>query len=65
MPSFYPGGPEDVLGGNEQRQMLALRDYLMMLGRKEKPSPEVPASAPSESEDGEPAGGATGEPTQG
>jgi mono/diheme cytochrome c family protein len=32
MPSFYPGGPEDVLQGDEQRQIRALRDYLMMLG---------------------------------
>jgi mono/diheme cytochrome c family protein/predicted nucleic acid-binding Zn-ribbon protein len=32
MPSFYPGGPEDVFGGDEQRQIEALRDYLMTLG---------------------------------
>ena len=33
MPSFYPGGPEDVLGGDEERQIRAMRDYLMVLGR--------------------------------
>lgn len=32
MPSFYPGGPEDVFGGDEERQIRALRDYLMVLG---------------------------------
>jgi mono/diheme cytochrome c family protein len=33
MPSFYPGGPEDVFGGDEERQIHAIRDYLMVLGR--------------------------------
>jgi mono/diheme cytochrome c family protein len=33
MPSFYPGGPDDVLGGKEDLQIEALRDYLMTLGR--------------------------------
>lgn len=33
MPSFYPGGPEDVLGGSDQRQIEALRDYLMVLDK--------------------------------
>jgi mono/diheme cytochrome c family protein len=33
MPSFYPGGPDDVLGGKEDRQIEALRDYIMTLGR--------------------------------
>jgi mono/diheme cytochrome c family protein len=32
MPSFYPGGPEDVFDGNEDRQIEALRDYIMSLG---------------------------------
>jgi len=32
MPSFYPGGPEDVFGGNEDTQILAMRDYIMSLG---------------------------------
>ncbi len=33
MPSFYPGGPDNILGGKDDRQIEALRDYLMMLGR--------------------------------
>lgn len=50
MPSFYPGGPEDVFGGNEDRQILAMRDYIMSLGwhgsamAKEEAAPD--ASAP-------------------
>jgi len=37
MPSFYnltddvPDGPEDILGGNEQKQIEALRDYILTL----------------------------------
>jgi mono/diheme cytochrome c family protein len=33
MPSFYPGGPPDVLGGKDDAQIEALRDYIMTLGR--------------------------------
>ena len=33
MPSFYPEGPDDILGGKDERQILAMRDYIMMLGR--------------------------------
>jgi mono/diheme cytochrome c family protein len=33
MPSFFPGGPDNVLGGKDDRQIEALRDYLMSLGR--------------------------------
>jgi hypothetical protein len=35
MPSFFAdetSGPEDILDGNEERQMLALRDYILSLG---------------------------------
>jgi mono/diheme cytochrome c family protein len=32
MPAFFPGGPDDVLGGNEAKQREALRDYLLTLG---------------------------------
>ena len=32
MPSFYPGGPEDILGGDDDRQIHAIRDYLMVMG---------------------------------
>ena len=28
MPSFYPGGPDNILGGKEDLQIEALRDYL-------------------------------------
>lgn len=48
MPSFYPGGPEDVFGGDEPRQREALRDYLISLGhpgaRLAQPA-QVPAEA--------------------
>jgi mono/diheme cytochrome c family protein len=33
MPSFYPGGPDNILGGKEDKQIEALRDYLVTLGR--------------------------------
>jgi mono/diheme cytochrome c family protein len=33
MPSFYPGGPDNILGGKEELQIEALRDYLVTLGR--------------------------------
>jgi len=32
MPSYYPGGPEDILGGKEDRQIQAITEYLMRLG---------------------------------
>jgi hypothetical protein len=38
MPSFYDvgnfetSGPDDILGGNENQQIQALRDYLLTLG---------------------------------
>jgi mono/diheme cytochrome c family protein len=41
MPSFYPGGPDNILEGKEDRQIAALRDYLMTLGRA------APAAAPA------------------
>ncbi len=43
MPSFYPGGPEDILGGDEKKQIEALTDYIMTLGLK------PPATAKAES----------------
>lgn len=33
MPSFYPGGPDNILGGKDDRQIEALRDYIMLLGK--------------------------------
>ena len=43
MPSFYPGGPPDVLGGDDEAQMRALRDYIISLGL-----PETPAASPQQ-----------------
>ena len=40
MPSFYPGGPDNILDGKDDRQIEALRDYLISLGR---PGPAVAA----------------------
>jgi len=37
MPSFFldeSSGPDDILGGDEQKQILALREYLFSLGRQ-------------------------------
>jgi cbb3-type cytochrome oxidase cytochrome c subunit len=34
MPSFFPGGPDDILGGKEDQQIIALRDYIMSLGER-------------------------------
>ncbi len=32
MPSFYPDGPPDILGGKDEDQIRALRDYILTLG---------------------------------
>ena len=41
MPSFFPGGPPDVLGGDDEAQIRALRDYIVSLGLPEGgPSPQ-------------------------
>ncbi len=35
MPSYFLdefSGPDEILGGDEQRQILALREYLLSLG---------------------------------
>ncbi|HEY8517570.1 MAG TPA: c-type cytochrome [Candidatus Binatia bacterium] len=60
MPSFYPGGPEDVFDGNEDLQILAMRDYIMSLGftgpqtqqasAPASSAPERPAPAPAENQ---------------
>ena len=44
MPSFYPGGPDNILGGKEDLQIEALRDYLMSIGRGGAPA--AAAAAP-------------------
>jgi mono/diheme cytochrome c family protein len=33
MPSFFPGGPDNILGGKDDKQIEALRDYIMSLGQ--------------------------------
>jgi mono/diheme cytochrome c family protein/peptidoglycan hydrolase CwlO-like protein len=47
MPSFYPGGPDNVLGGKDDKQIEALRDYLMSIGKGAEasvaPKPAAPA----------------------
>jgi hypothetical protein len=45
MPSFYPGGPDNVLGGKDDKQIEALRDYIMWLGTN--PSGSVKAERPA------------------
>jgi hypothetical protein len=52
MPSFYPGGPDNILGGKDDRQMEALRDYLISLGR---PGAAVAAPTMAESAKAKPA----------
>jgi len=47
MPSFYPGGPDNVMGGKDDKQIEALRDYLMTLGKGGGNSaPASPGAAP-------------------
>ncbi len=47
MPSFYPGGPDDILAGKEDTQITALRDYIMSLGHEGgPPAPSAPAAVP-------------------
>jgi mono/diheme cytochrome c family protein len=45
MPSFYPGGPDNILGGKEDLQIEALRDYLMSIGRGAAPVAAAPGQA--------------------
>ena len=52
MPSFFPGGPPDVLGGDDEAQMRALRDYILSLG-----TPQAAPPPPAQT-----AGVATGTP---
>jgi mono/diheme cytochrome c family protein len=47
MPSFFAdetSGPEDILDGDEERQMLALRDYILSLGGAGSPETGHPAA---------------------
>ncbi|MBM4243527.1 MAG: c-type cytochrome, partial [Deltaproteobacteria bacterium] len=51
MPSFYPGGPDDVFEGNEDKQILAMRDYIMSIGghggSASGMTKDAPAAAPA------------------
>jgi mono/diheme cytochrome c family protein/predicted nucleic acid-binding Zn-ribbon protein len=47
MPSFYPGGPDNILGGKDDRQIEALRDYLLTLGRAAPPATAAAAAKPA------------------
>jgi mono/diheme cytochrome c family protein len=48
MPSFFPGGPPDVLGGDDEAQIRALRDYVVSLGLPDAtPSPQQAAGVTS------------------
>jgi mono/diheme cytochrome c family protein len=56
MPTFYadpdqPDGPPDILGGNDDEQILALRDYVISLGLP-PPQPPHPAEAAAVVPDG-------------
>jgi cytochrome c2 len=51
MPSFFPGGPPDILDGSDDAQMRALRDFIISLGLPEA------AANPSQAA-GTPVGGA-------
>jgi len=44
MPSFYPGGPDDILGGNEPQQIRAIRDYVFWFGDHPGESLPIPAA---------------------
>ncbi|HSG00762.1 MAG TPA: c-type cytochrome, partial [Vicinamibacterales bacterium] len=60
MPTFYsdpdnPDGPEDILGGDDEAQMRALRDYVISIGLPKTGSVEqmVRADTPAEDEPAE------------
>jgi mono/diheme cytochrome c family protein/cytochrome c2 len=49
MPSFYPGGPDDILKGNQDDQIRAIRDYIFWFGTHPgQPLPGQVAGAPPE-----------------
>ncbi|HJQ83744.1 MAG TPA: c-type cytochrome [Candidatus Binatia bacterium] len=45
MPSFFPGGPPDVLGGDDEAQIRALRDYIVALGLPDTAAPSPQQAA--------------------
>jgi len=44
MPSFYPGGPDDILHGDETEQIKAIRDYIFWFGTH--PGQALPSATP-------------------
>ena len=46
MPSFFPGGPDNILGGKDDKQIEALRDYIMSLGKSSSGSVKTETPAP-------------------
>ena len=56
MPSFYPGGPDDILDANEPKQMEAMRDYMWTLGLPHIAKLAEPAEEPSDHKIETPAG---------
>jgi mono/diheme cytochrome c family protein len=49
MPAFYPGGPDDILDGNEDLQIRAMRDYIFWLGAHPgRPLPSRVAGGPTQ-----------------
>lgn len=58
MPSFYnveddvPDGPEDILGGNEQKQIEALRDYVLTLHKAAEQRAPLAGAQAAQADDG-------------
>ena len=52
MPAFYPGGPPDVFDGDEDKQVAAMRDYIMSLGTQELTAKVEDEPAPVAGPDG-------------
>ncbi|MDG2307287.1 MAG: c-type cytochrome [Candidatus Binatia bacterium] len=51
MPAFYPGGPPDVFDGDEDKQVVAMRDYIMSLGAPKKTAKAEEPATPEEAEE--------------
>ncbi len=52
MPSFYPGGPDDILDANEPLQMEAMRDYIWTLGQPQMAKLAQPEASPESASGG-------------
>lgn len=60
MPAFYPGGPPDIFDGDEDKQVAAMRDYIMSLGTSYEQTAKVaeePEAPMAPAEDAEPSEG--------